>query len=334
MLEELLPELPKGLPVRRDRTSIYLLYDEFNRLNKEFGWTKNLLFTQTVSLRNRRTESIPIYCYSTANTGPATWLVATLHGRKEQAATMAVASQIDYIARLGQETPMVVIGFLNANYIKDQRFPDKVPGWKRTSLCDFDHLVPRSPKKLLPRSKTPSNPYAEILGREFLQLLKTFPAQMLIDLHEDFPWPHEVNGYGKAHIYSDGILGWDDPVAKACVATLKENDIDLRENTHNGYVEKTKGGISTMYNGSLENLFASDTLIINGTAQSGPRTPVCVTIETPTQHQGVDISMAKRIQAQAAIIKSLPELLKIKLANENLYQEAFQKKLYLGEFSA
>ncbi|MEK7565977.1 MAG: hypothetical protein AAB506_02950, partial [Patescibacteria group bacterium] len=294
-------------------------YDE---LAQKHGWDKHLLFEQVVLLKNRPPKLVPIFYYHTPQPGPSVWIQACLHGYKEQTGPMVLSEEVNTLAQIGKDIPMVVIGLFNANYVKNKRYPDALSRHSNshTSLCDFDHhVLSKKYKSPRPRKERAANPYCEVLGIRLLKILEDFPALISLALHDDFAYSYEKAGYGKTHIYSDGQMGTSDPVAKRCVEVLANSGINLRMNTNSQAKERTVGGISTMSNGSFENFLAAKKLIVNGRLVEGPQVPICITIETPIRERNHRISIDRRLAAQAAIIREIPNLLYIYQANKEKY---------------
>lgn len=316
--------LPQNLPHRKDR-DIHKLYTDFDQFINA-GWQSDILFWQDIFIKDDWPVKVPVFYFATPQTGPAVWDVSGVHGHQEPGGPEAIAKNAKGTITDAKNQPTVVIGLLNANYIKDNRYPDG----QRVSLCDFDHLLlDTSVKTPRPRRQEPSNQYSFLLGEALLRLFEIYPPQILVDLHEDFPWPHEKRHYGKPHIYSDGPLGPDDPAAIETVRIFHRNGTRLRMHSKRGYFEKTTHGIATMHNGNLENLAGALFLWHDGRIIPGPACPTCLATETPTVLRGKRVDINKRIDTQIAVLAAIPHLLKIQRDNQSLYHDTTK---YVPEF--
>ncbi len=165
------------------------LYKEYSRL-KTVGWNKDLVF-------NHGEENLPVHAYTSPNIGSAIWIISGIHG-KEKAGPRALAKEIKNIAKLAEICPVMIIPLANAIGYKNN--------WRYTHPSEDGDLDGNS-------VGDPNTIEGQQLSKYLLEISKKYPPMLSIDHHHDItlPW---------SYLYSQGILGLNDPVAREIIRIM------------------------------------------------------------------------------------------------------------------
>jgi hypothetical protein len=264
----------------------------------EKGWQLDVVFNS----RPPGTRApLPIIALRSPHRGPATWLLAGIHG-EEPAGPNAVAAAIDDIAALGDRQPVVLMPLLNPQgYARNWRYLN-VPIYSETidgmSVGDSSHLLPDKENPRLARAAV-SSAEAGAISRYVLETAKTYPPRYSIDLHED-------NLIDQGYVYSQGILGAADPLAKEAVNILRQNEIGIKISGQTRFGEDiTDGIIGPVVDSSIDELMSSHHIVVNNHEEPGPGAQTVLVFETPAAH----LTLAQRVSAHAALIQRLSRLI-------------------------
>jgi hypothetical protein len=281
------------------RAPIGDLFRSYHRL-RERGWQ----FDTVASSRPPAVDhALPIIALRSPRAGPALWLLAGIHG-EEPAGPNAIAAAIDDIAALGAEFPVVLIPLCNPHgYARNWRYLN-APVYSETivglSVGDSAHLLPDPANPGRARSKAASNQEADALTRYILKHMPAYPARYSIDLHED-------NLIDEGYVYSQGVLGGDDPLAIEAVRVLRANGIPLKMSGRTRFNEVIKGGIvGRVIDSSIDELMSAGEIIANGRVKSGPGAKTVLVFETPA----AAMTLARRKAAHLALIQRIAALIR------------------------
>ena len=206
--------------------------------------------------------------------GPALWLLGGIHG-EEPAGPNALARQIKVITAAGKKFPIVFLPLLNPEgYRRGWRYPDEARDWhKGHSVSDTEHVLPSIEVPTSARRPEPSSENCAAVTNYILQLLSAYPPRLVLDLHED-------ENPGNSYIYSHGAAGVSDVVAREVVALLHAAGVGIEQQGTTRFGEAiTEGVVSNVHDGSIDELLASQTLIVNGQAVPGPAAQSVVVLE-------------------------------------------------------
>jgi hypothetical protein len=284
---------------RDGRAPTKQLYTCYNRLAEQYNWQRELVYQQGTDF--------PVLCYRTQHIGLALWIIAGVHG-EEPAGPIAIANQIDFLAGLGRQIPVVIFPLCNPKgYSRNFRYPDEYRDPKRgLSVGDSDHLLLTPDYR--PRLSQPSSPAAATLTKHLLGTLERYPAALVLDHHEDEDLQTR-NKHPLSYIYSQGCWGEKDAAALAIVALLQNHDIPVTTNGRTRFGEVIHNGIVVSNDGSLDELLASRFFWADNRPRSKHATPSVITIETPT----AKTPLPKRVAVHEAVIRSYPDLLTLSL---------------------
>lgn len=285
------------------------LYLAYSRLKEEYGWEWKIFHWQEVIDDKGNplegAEPLPILALWTPDAGEAIWVVAGIHG-EEPAGPTAIAENIDFLGELGEKVPIVTIPFNNPRgYRINWRYPNEPRDLEKgKSVGDSEHYLLDPKRPHLPRRSEPICPEAQALTAKVLELARTHPPKLSINLHED----ESLSG---PYIYSQGELGAEDPVAQMIVQILIKSGINLQMSGSTRRGEPIENGIvaSEIHDGSLDELLATEKIFLNGkVVEKIPATSVIV-VETPTKLIPSDepTPLEKRVAAHREIILSLEE---------------------------
>lgn len=262
------------------------------------GWHVDVVFnSQPAGTR----APLPIIALRSPHPGPATWLLAGIHG-EEPAGPNAVAAAIDDIAALGERHPVVLLPLLNPQgYARNWRYLN-VPIYSASiegkSVGDSSHLLPDEENPRRARAAV-SSAEADAISRYFLETAKTYPPRYSIDLHED-------NLIDEGYVYSQGILGVADPLAAEAVNILRQNKIGVKMSGQTRFDEDIVNGIiGPVKDSSIDELMSSNKIISDGQLVDGPGAATVLVFETPAASLG----MAQRVGAHTALIRRLTYLI-------------------------
>jgi len=285
------------------RKPIEELYDSYAGLAKN-GWLSDIIYLQPDEVSGQKI-SLPILCYRTPKKGKALWLIAGIHG-EEPAGPNAIAENIAYLNLLkNRGIPIVVLPLCNPKgYRKNWRYPlrkkisrnDKL----NISVGSAIHVLPsrENPKK--PRQNKPECLEADAIISYILKVFPQYPPRLSIDLHED-------ESITAPYIYSQGMLGAEDPIAKK-IAKLIGKKFLLKQTGRTQFGEFIREGIiSWTRDSSIDEFLAADKIIVKGKDVNGPAARTVVVAETPIP----EISLKRRVAVHGNIIRSLNKFWKM-----------------------
>jgi len=314
-IKENLP-LPDGY-TEDGRLPLRELYKAYDRLVNEFGWERELVYTQILETPQGKLE-FPIYEYRTPKEGPAFWILGGIHG-EEPAGPNAFAENIDVIAKLGRTIPVVFIPLCSPSaYFRDYRYEDEERNKKLGhSVGDAEFLLlplgPNiDPNKIGPRTPESDNniylPAAKALVGKVLELSSQYPPFIWIDHHED-------EALDAPYIYSQGLMEFKDPVAIEIVKILERSGLPVKKGgkTPFGEIISVDGVVGHTFDGSLEEMAATGEVIVDGKRREKERGFSVIVVETPTLHA----PLRQRIDAHAKIIKKYYYFYKITKENSS-----------------
>lgn len=277
------------------RKSVNELYRSFFKLKKT-KWISNVLFNQKFKA-NEKDISLPILGFKTRRKGNALWIISGIHG-EEPAGPNAISKNIKLLNKLSRQIPIVLLPLCNPKgYIKNWRYPGLKKARKNKkikSVGDSEHYLIslKNPRK--PRKKKPSSKEAAAITNYVIKNSKKYPPLLVLDFHED-------KGGKGIYIYSQGILGSDDPVAKEIVSILKKRKFQIYKRGNTVFNQEIKNGIvSGINDGSIDELLSSKNIIVKRRIKPGPSAKSVIVIETHIRR----IPLKKRIRTHSYILKN------------------------------
>jgi Succinylglutamate desuccinylase / Aspartoacylase family len=287
--------IPQGVATFPDgRAPIESLYRQYLSL-VDRGWSAE---TVALSAPAGTTTPLPIVALRSPRPGPAVWLLAGIHG-EEPAGPNAIAASIDEIAELGAQRPVVLMPLLNPQgYARSWRYLN-VPVYSATvdghSVGDSSHLLPAGNDPASPRAAAASSPEADAITAWVLRHQADYPAVVSLDLHED-------NLIDQGYVYSQGVAGANDELARAAVAVLRESSVPLKMDGETRFGEPVRLGIiGPVTDSSIDELMGAQQVIVGGERRPGPGAGTVLVFETPA----AALPLARRIAAHAALIRRL-----------------------------
>jgi hypothetical protein len=262
--------------------SIEALFRAYHTLAND-GWV-----AETIIMSARRNMSQPIMSFKTKATGPALWLLSGIHG-EEPAGPNAMAQGIDIIRDIGRHMPVVLLPLCNPlGYVSGWRYLDR-PDWQEgttpLSVGDSEHVL---------RTSVPSSTEAAALVAQVLKLSVTHTPVISADFHED-------SLLDEGYVYSQGLLGARDTVAQAAVEALRSAGIALRMSGTTRFGEEISAGVvGPQADGSIDELIAAETIVVDGKTVKGPAAQTVLVIETPAA-----LPLQQRIGAHIAVLAHL-----------------------------
>lgn len=305
------------------RLRIQDLYRAFGRLESEFRWMVETVYVQEVDLGGHGDEPsrsrLSIISARTRNTGHSLWALFGVHG-EEPAGPNALALSIEEIARLGKQVPVVIFPLLNpAGYVRNWRYSNEPRNPdKGLSVGDSDHLLldnnhPETPQ---PRATGPSSEAASAVTKEVLRLAKRYPPILSIDHHEDEDRRRRRKPR-YCYIYSHGIWGYEDLVGKEITRILVGQGMPITESGSTKFSEEIKNGIVLANDGSIDELLSTKKIIVGERVTEGPGTKTVIVVETPTMSGARErMPLMTRVAAHREIIKAYPRLLELRRQQE------------------
>jgi hypothetical protein len=280
------------------RMPITEIYRRLSRL-KDSRWIKETLHCQRIDLKHSRRKSLPILAFRTRLKGDALWIISGIHG-EEPAGPNAIAKNIKYLNKLAKKIPIVLLPLCNpSGYRRDWRYPTLKRKARILSKLEIptvsasEHYL-INPKTGKAQAKKPINRESEEISTYILNHFKHYKPLIVLDFHED-------ESARKQYLYSQGKLKNYDPIARKIVKILKNHDFKFYERGRTSFNEKIiRGIVSDVSDGSIDELLASERIIVNGNIRKGPDAKSVVVIETKT----VDVPLKKRVKAHAYILKS------------------------------
>ncbi len=285
------------MPKYKDkRYPIDKLYKSFDQL-KQKGWIKEAICKINFKNKNKPT-SLPVISFRTPHKGKSIWIISGIHG-EEPAGPNAIVDGIKEIAELGKKYSVVLLPLCNpSGYLRNWRYLNMKkysPKKEGQSIGDSEHFLLKGKNA---RIKQPSSQEAFAFTSYVLKLIKNYPPIATFDLHED----NEIN---KGYIYSQGEKGVKDEIAKKVVEVLRKNKIKTLRTGKTRFGEKIKDGIiGKEKDGSIDELFSANKIIVNNRIIRGPSAETVIVYETPAK----GMSLQRRKKAHLELIKSLHEL--------------------------
>jgi hypothetical protein len=259
------------------------------------GWTAELIAESAPAGTD---TPLPILALRSPKAGPATWILAGIHG-EEPAGPNAVAAAIEDIAKLGAHRPVVLLPLLNPQgyarnwrYLNVAAYSESVDG---LSVGDSSHLLPSATDPATPRAPSASSPEAGAITAWILRRQADYPALVSIDLHED-------NLIDEGYVYSQGALGDKDELALAAVALLREAGVPIKRDGTTRFDEPIRHGlIGPVTDSSVDELMSAREVVVAGERRPGPGAQTVLVLETPA----AALPLAQRVEAHAAFLRRL-----------------------------
>lgn len=270
------------------RMSLNKIYNSYSKLDKNI-WTKEIIF-----ITHDENYSLPIFAFKTKKKGEALFIISGVHG-EEPAGPNAIAKNILFLNNLAKKIPIVLIPLCNPKgYRKNWRYPNQEKYLKNKpyfSAGDAELYLPQL-KNNKPRKNKIADE-AKAICEYLIKNSKTYKPILTLSFHED-------DSKTGTYIFSQGKLGSNDPVAKQIVTILKKNNFKFYSRKKTRFNEDITGGIASgVKDGSIDELLASDIIMVNNKFVKGPSAMSVVVIETNSK----DIPIKKRITAHSEILK-------------------------------
>ena len=293
-------QLPADIKTFADgRKPIEELYQAYSSLLQR-GWQLDII----VQSQPAGTDyALPIIALRSPHPGDAVWILAGIHG-EEPAGPNAIAASIDAIAELGAKRAVVLLPLNNPQgYARNWRYlnmPVYSAEVEGQSVGDSSYLLidpehPVSNDLGHARAAAASSPEAQAITQYLLAQAAGYPPVYSIDLHED-------NLISEGYVYSQGVLGAEDPLAKTAVGVLQENHIPLKASGETRFGEPVSNGIiGPVVDGSIDELISAPQVVVDGKIQPGPGAHTVLVFETPAGQ----IDLKTRIAAHTALLHEL-----------------------------
>lgn len=304
--------------IKDSRYPLEILFAKFDLLSDNYGWKKEILCTQEFTDESGINYQIDVPYYRTQITGDSLWILAGVHG-EEPAGPNALADNIPVLAQLGLTIPIVIFPLCNpGGYSRNWRFNDL---YREVIVENFDSATKLTALKsqeytyrsFFSSQFEPSNNVEEYaIYQQIIELKNTYQPLLVVNHHED---EFALAGY----IYSQGYLGREDQVAERVLKILKKAGVVIKKNGLTRFDEKILSGMVASNDGSLDELFAAETVLFNNAIIPGPCTPSVIVIETPI----TEIPLKKRIKYHSAVIHEYGHL--YNMAN-SLYGDGLSRK--------
>lgn len=285
------------------RKSIVALYRAQLELKNKYGWELERVFSEDVTLANGSKASFPATCLKTPQKGTALWIIAGIHG-EEPAGPVALSQNLRVFQSLKEKgIPIVIFPLCNpSGYYRNWRYHNvieasrDVPG---ESVSDSEHLLLDDTGK--PRRNSPASPICDAFTKKVIELAAEYPPVLAVDFHEDCL---KTGGY----LYSQGVMGAGDPVARKIIREFIANDFPLCLTDETELDEIICDGIiSSVKDGSVDELLSAGEIFCNGSTSKGPRGRTVIVIETGSK--GIPLSL--RVKIQSHFMRMLPEFWKM-----------------------
>ena len=293
-------QLPADIKTFADgRKPIEELYQAYTSLLQR-GWQLDII----VQSQPAGTDyALPIIALRSPHPGDAVWILAGIHG-EEPAGPNAIAASIDAIAELGAKRAVVLLPLNNPQgYARNWRYlnmPVYSADVEGQSVGDSSYLLidpehPVSDDLGKARAAAASSPEAQAITQYLLAQSVSYPPAYSIDLHED-------NLISEGYVYSQGVLGAEDPLARTAVLVLQENHIPLKASGETRFGEPVSNGIiGPVVDGSIDELISAPQVVVDGKIQPGPGAHTVLVFETPAGQ----IDLKTRIAAHTALLHEL-----------------------------
>ncbi len=286
------------------RSTVEQLMHRYQTLSTEHGWQVETVYAYPGA------DELEIRAWRTARRGEALWILAGIHG-EEPAGPNAIAAHLASIVELAASgVPVVVIPLCNPKaYRSNWRYPNTPErDWHKGgySVGDAEYLLPDLDTGATPRAAGPPGPETQALTGFVLNLAKSYPPRLVLDLHED-----ELSTEG-GYIYSQGSRAADNPVGAEIIRLLRESGIPIRLSGRTRFGEPIVDGVISrddhggpLRDGSVDELLASTEIFQDGKKVPGPSARTVIVVETPA-FAGSKFDL--RVAAQSAVIEHVREL--------------------------
>ncbi len=292
-------ELPSGIRTYADeRMPIEGLYRSYITLLDQ-GWHLDVVAQSQPAGTD---YALPIIALRSPHPGTAVWFISGVHG-EEPAGPNAIAASIADIAALGERRAVVLLPLCNPHgYARNWRYLNmpiysaEVDGQvDGQSVGDSSHLLPDPDTPEQARAAAASSPEAAAITAYVLAQSASYPPAWSIDLHED-------SLISAGYVYSQGVLGADDPLAATAVRVLQENHIPLKTSGVTRFDEPISNGIiGPVIDSSIDELMSAAEIVLDGHTLVGPAARTVLVFETPAG----DTDLKTRIAAHAALLREL-----------------------------
>ncbi|MEK6875650.1 MAG: hypothetical protein AABX30_03125 [Nanoarchaeota archaeon] len=291
----------KGVKTYKDgRIGIFQAYNKILDFAKKKKWILEIIGWQETFIAGGRKIKLPILILKSSNEGSALWLISGIHG-EEPAGFNAIIKNLNFLDELRKKSiPIVVLPLCNpSGYLKNWRYPhykyDSRDERRVKSVGDSEHVLLSLDKPNKPREKIPSLKESENISDAVIKSSRLYPPILVFDMHED-----KSSSIG-TYIYSHGVLGAADPVARYIVKFLLRNNIIIQLYGKTRFGERIIDGVAhELYDGSIDELLSSRRIFYKNRIIRGPSAKSVVVIETPTR-----ITLQSRIRIHSRILKNL-----------------------------
>lgn len=279
------------------RRSIVDLYRAQLKLKNDYGWEMERVFCEEIDPGGGTKVLFPVNCLRTPHKGPALWILAGIHG-EEPAGPIALTQNLKTLAALaGKKIPIVVFPLCNPlGYCRNWRYPDSAEYSKNAhSVGDSEHLLLDASG--VPRRGEPSSRQCAALTAKVLELCRDYPPVLSIDFHED-------NMMEGGFVYSQGVRGGADPIARKIITLFLENDFPLCLTDETDREEVIRDGIISQVNdGSVDELLSASRIFRDGVITSGPTCRSVIVLETGSKN----CPLSLRVKIQSRVMRMLEE---------------------------
>jgi len=268
------------------RKSVKELYDSFFELEKS-EWVSENIYSPEIFWQGKKV-SLPVVSFRTPKKGKAVWILSGIHG-EEPAGPNAISEGINYIQKLGEKIPVVLIPLCNPlGYLRNWRYLNQEK-WSaevgRESIENFEG--------------SPSRFESDVFMNYFLKLMKDYPPIMCFDFHEDELIP-------EGYVYSQGKMGEKDLIAKKVINILLKSGIRISKNGETRFGEKIHNGlIENVNDGSIDEFISSGRIFYDGKIVKKPYAKTVLVIETPAKN----MDLKKRKNAHLEVLKSIEKFI-------------------------
>lgn len=266
------------------------------------GWQRDTVYAYPDD------ASLAIRAWRTEQTGPSLWILSGIHG-EESAGPNAIARNIAAIHELADSgVPIVLIPISNPKaYRNNWRYPNTAErDWKKGggySVGDSEYLLMTGKRA---RANKAPGPETAALTQYVLQMAKTHPPALVLDLHED-----ELS-VGGGYIYSQGKQADGNPVGAEIIRALQAAGITLRMSGVTRFGEPIAEGVISrddlgrpIRDGSIDELLSAQEIFLDGKPQPGPGAKTVIVVETPAD---ASVSFEQRVAGQGEVLKRLQTL--------------------------
>lgn len=268
------------------RKPIKELYSSFIELQKE-GWILDIIAMSSCIYMGKKV-SLPIIALKTPHhKKKALWIISGIHG-EEPAGPNAISEpeSIESLKQLEKKIPIVLLplcnplGYLrNWRYLNQEKWSSDSEG---KSVGDSEHYLLNLKNSSLSRKTNPLSKESEMLTRYIVKTSKEYKPLMSFDFHED-------DLLSKGYIYSQGILGYNDNIAKKVVKILLNSGIPIQTKGKTRFGEIILSGIvGNEKDGSIDELLSTEKIMVNNKIIYKPAAKTSIVIETPAKAMSLD----------------------------------------------